>query len=188
MGDQWRRQSLGFMHCDPVITPRFDSFAREGNERPADKPFMLWLSMAPPHNTIGGPDLAKGNDRYQYNAPPEYENMYSGDDLPAWHPDTDLAPYRRQAPGHFGCITSMDHEFGRLLQCLKEEDLENDTIVLVTADHGEMLGIHGRWMKDIWFEESIGIPFIIRWPGHITASVNSELMRDTLGALYLCCG
>ncbi|MFW5844903.1 MAG: sulfatase-like hydrolase/transferase, partial [Planctomycetota bacterium] len=80
---------------------------------------------------------------------------------------------------HFGCITSMDREFGRLMACLEEEGLAEDTIVLLTADHGEMLGIHGRWMKNIWYEESIGVPFILRWPGRIPAGRREDCLINT---------
>jgi uncharacterized sulfatase len=50
---------------------------------------------------------------------------------------------------------------------LAENNLEENTIVVFTSDHGEMMGSHGRYAKSIWYDESTGIPFIIRWKGRI---------------------
>jgi arylsulfatase A-like enzyme len=61
----------------------------------------------------------------------------------------------------------VDEQFGRILQCLKDEGLEGNTIVVFTSDHGEMMGSQGRMYKSVWYEESLGIPFLIRWPGRI---------------------
>lgn len=73
----------------------------------------------------------------------------------------------------------MDRNLGRLMACLEEQGIADNTIVVLTADHGEMLGIHGRWMKNIWYKESVGIPFIIRWPGRIPAGLRSDCFINT---------
>ena len=160
-----------------------DYIRNDHSQRPADRPWLLWLSWAPPHNGAPGPehdpDDPRQQDAYRYFAPREFEQAYEDPRLPCWHPDTDIDAYRRQAPGHFGCISSMDRNFGRLMQVLEQQGLENDTIVLVTADHGEMFGTHGRWMKDIWYEPSIGVPFMIRWPGRIPAGLHSRAIVNT---------
>jgi uncharacterized sulfatase len=68
---------------------------------------------------------------------------------------------------YFAAITGIDEQFGRLMKCLKQEGLEENTIVVFTSDHGEMMGSHNRLEKFIYYEESIGIPFLIRWPKRI---------------------
>jgi arylsulfatase A-like enzyme len=62
----------------------------------------------------------------------------------------------------------VDDHLGRVLQCLVDEGIERDTIVVFTSDHGEMMGSHDLMAKSVWYEESMGIPFIIRWPGRIS--------------------
>jgi arylsulfatase A-like enzyme len=70
-------------------------------------------------------------------------------------------------------VSSCDDHFGRLMSCLEQEGLADNTLVVFTSDHGEMMGSHGRYAKSIWYEESIGIPFIIRWKGRIKPGVKN---------------
>jgi arylsulfatase A-like enzyme len=72
-----------------------------------------------------------------------------------------LAHLRSQ---YFGLISAVDAEMGRLWEALRELDLWDDTIIIVTADHGEQLGDHGLREKVGWFEESHHIPLIWRDP------------------------
>jgi arylsulfatase A-like enzyme len=75
--------------------------------------------------------------------------------------------YRRNIKGYYRMIFSLDKFFGRLMQCLKEMNLEEDTIVVFTSDHGDCLGRHGAISKNQHYEEAMRVPFIIRWPGKI---------------------
>src|SRR6185295_3942103 len=59
---------------------------------------------------------------------------------------------------------AVDEQIGRLSAALRELGLERDTLVLVTSDHGDMLGSHGRRLKRVPWEESIRVPGIVRWP------------------------
>ena len=61
----------------------------------------------------------------------------------------------------------MDEHFGRVLEALKDQGLEEDTIVVFTSDHGEMMGSHGLMGKSVWYEESMVIPLMMRWPGKV---------------------
>ena len=67
---------------------------------------------------------------------------------------------------YYGMVSAVDHEVGRLLDALQEFGWFDDTIVVVTADHGEQLGDHGLLQKVGWFEESHHIPLIWRDPRH----------------------
>ncbi len=147
----------------------------ENDERPKEKPWFLCLNWSPPHNECGRKVDKSLRDKKQYYAPEEFEKPYHDRELAMHNPDTDADAYQRWAPGYFGAITSMDDEFERIYSYLKQQGLDKNTIIVLTADHGEMLGTHGRWMKDIWYEESAGIPFIIGWPEHIPASRNKSL-------------
>lgn len=147
-------------------------------QRDGEKPFCLFVSWSPPHTNHGGPHFRQGVDGYQYGAPEEYEELYRDADLPV-PPNTEKDVFRMHAPGYFGAVSSLDHNFGRLLDCLEEEGLADDTVVVLTADHGEMLGSHGQLIKDVWFEESVGIPFVIRWPGHVPAGLRQSMLFNT---------
>jgi arylsulfatase A-like enzyme len=65
---------------------------------------------------------------------------------------------------YFGAITHVDHEVGRLLAELEELGLSNDTLVVFTSDHGNMLGDRGRWFKGNMYEGSIRVPLVWRDP------------------------
>jgi choline-sulfatase len=70
---------------------------------------------------------------------------------------------------YYANLAQMDDCLGQVLKALRELDLEKDTIVVYTSDHGEMLGEHGLWNKFVFYEPSVGVPLIIRAPGITTA-------------------
>ena len=120
--------------------------------RDPDRPFCLYLSWALPHNLCGGKRLIPGIEGAQYAAPEEHEEPYRRGPLEV--PPNAVGHeegFHRAAPGYFGSINSMDEQFGRLLDCLEAQGLAEDTIVVLTADHGEMLQSHGRYLNHIWF-------------------------------------
>jgi arylsulfatase A-like enzyme len=61
----------------------------------------------------------------------------------------------------------MDDEIGRVLATLDRLDLEENTLVIFASDNGYMFGSHGRSRKQVWFEESVRVPAIVRWPGRV---------------------
>ena len=77
---------------------------------------------------------------------------------------------------YFAMVTGVDEQIGRVLQTLKDENLYDNTIVVLTSDHGEMMGSHGLMSKNIWYEEAINVPFIIRWPERLKAGQKSDLL------------
>lgn len=82
-------------------------------------------------------------------------------DRPDYHREAVLDDLR----GYYGMIEHIDDNIGRLLDRLEETGLREDTIVVFSSDHGEMLGSHGRVEKMVPYEESIGIPLIVSGPG-----------------------
>lgn len=154
--------------------------------QPRTNPFFMVLSFGPPHNgsypgtgekrhTPGAYSHRAGG--YGYYAPAEFEAPYRGlAERDIRHnirpvPVTD-GPVRGESesclgavPGYFGACSAIDADFGRLLAYLKSSGLEDDTIVVFTSDHGEMLGSHGLMTKGVCFEESIRVPLSIHVPG-----------------------
>jgi choline-sulfatase len=67
---------------------------------------------------------------------------------------------------YYGEISYVDRNVGRLLKALEDGGLRENTIVVVLADHGEMLGDKGLWYKMSFFENCARVPLIFNWPGH----------------------
>jgi arylsulfatase A-like enzyme len=76
-------------------------------------------------------------------------------------------------------IASVDDNVGRLLDQLDRSGLTENTIVIYTSDQGFFLGEHNFFDKRFMYEESLRMPFLIRWPGHIKAdSVNDRMILN----------
>ena len=80
------------------------------------------------------------------------------------------APYpeimHRWRIGYHAAVALIDRQIGRVLDCLDESGLAEDTIVIFTSDHGDMIGDHGIWAKGPFFYEACArVPLIIRRPG-----------------------
>jgi arylsulfatase A-like enzyme len=68
---------------------------------------------------------------------------------------------------YYALVTEIDHWVGKILETLDELGLAENTIVIFTSDHGEMLGSHGMREKNVFYEESERVPLIIRYPNEI---------------------
>ncbi len=71
----------------------------------------------------------------------------------------------RARAAYFGLITWMDQQIGQLLAKLENTGLSENTVVIYTADHGEMAGTHGMWWKSNFHEQAVRVPLVIRMPG-----------------------
>ena len=85
-----------------------------------------------------------------------------------FHGHTD-AQVRRARAAYYGLVSYADDKLRRLLNALDEYGLTDDTMVIHTSDHGEMLGEHGLWRKMSFYEQSARVPLQIRWPGRTAA-------------------
>ena len=75
---------------------------------------------------------------------------------------------------YYAMVTSLDSCMGRINDALAEAGVADDTIVVFTSDHGDMLGSQGHPLKQRPWEESINVPFIVRYP----AKVKKGQVRD----------
>lgn len=141
-------------------------------ERDKGAPFCLMLSIPDPH----GPEIARE----------PYRSMYQDLDLkaPATMDATILATRPKWAVGgknesedfdpqavreYFGMVKCIDDNVGRILAFLDDSDLRENTIVVFTSDHGDLLFEHHRINKDLPYESSARVPFLIRYPDRIDA-------------------
>jgi len=117
-----------------------------------DRPFFLVVSMGPPHDP--------------YGAPEKFMKMYDPAAMtmrPNWVEGTPGGG-RKEIAAYAAAVTAVDEQVGRLTAALKEFGLAEDTFLLVTSDHGDMLGSQGCRLKRAPWEESIRVPGIVRYP------------------------
>jgi len=80
---------------------------------------------------------------------------------------------------YLACVKSVDDNIGRVLDYLKENNLEENTIIVVTSDQGFYLGDHGFFDKRFIYEESLRMPFMVKYSGKIKAgSVNEDIITN----------
>jgi arylsulfatase A-like enzyme len=154
-----------------------------GTMRDPQKPFALFVAHNPPHmpfEQVPTQHLAPYADldtAELLNRP----NLTGDQNHPAFG----------SVRNYFAAISGIDQQFGRLLNVLEEENLADDTIVVFTSDHGEMMGSHGLMGKDVWYDESLMVPFMIRWPGKIESGSEvllfstPDIMPTLLGLMGL---
>jgi len=87
--------------------------------------------------------------------------------------------YQRYIKDYLRCVASVDDNVGRLLDYLDEEGLTENTVVIYTSDQGFFLGDHGWYDKRFMYEESLRMPFVIRYPKEIVAgTVNDNMILN----------
>jgi arylsulfatase len=149
--------------------------------RDPEKPFFLKTSFARPHSP--------------YDAPEFYFDIYNRMELPApyigeWasmhdvekeasNPDTwrgkvSDEQIRRARVGYYGNIHHIDLQIGRLISQLKKIGQYENTVIVFTSDHGDMMGDHNLWRKTYAYEGSAHIPLIVRLPKAMRSSIASS--------------
>lgn len=140
------------------------------NKAKEERPFALFLSYNPPHLPY---ELVP--DRY-YEKFKDLEIHYRDNVPEEMREKGGLLETRTRQ--YFAAIYGIDEQFGRILQFLKDNHMEENTLVVLSADHGEMLGSHGLMSKNIWYEESIHIPLMIRQKGRIKPGYNNAIFAS----------
>ena len=120
-----------------------------------DQPVFLVVSYGPPHDPYA-------------DVPETYLGRYDASRLtPRGNASGDDAS-RRRLHQYYAAISAVDDQIGRMVETLDSLDLTADTLLVVSSDHGDMLGSHGRTAKQVPYEESIGVPLVLSWPGHLS--------------------
>ena len=73
----------------------------------------------------------------------------------------------RSRSAYWGLVTSVDAMIGQIIEALHDNDLADNTLIVYTSDHGDMVGEHGLWWKHVFYEESAKVPLIMSWAGQI---------------------
>lgn len=147
-------------------------------ERHKNEPWMLMISWNPPH-----PEFL--------DAPEDWKKRYEPEGLkfrPNAEPGSIKPGLRRSFQGYYGHISAVDVEFGRLLKKLEETGQAENTIVVYTSDHGDMMGSHGFGGKRLPWEESCRVPFLVRYPGVAAPGSNVDGLFSTVDIYPTLCG
>ena len=147
------------------------------NRASESRPFFLKVSFARPHSPYDPPQ--RFMDMFQDEEMPapvvgDWAARYAdpGNPIPpaAWRGDLGLAQARKSRRGYYANIAFIDEQIGRIIQTLKDRGLYDNTLIVFTADHGDMLGDHHLWRKSYAYEGSACIPLIVRWPAALAPS------------------
>lgn len=171
-----------------LLVPKEHSFTAfqaketiEAIERLKDKTFSITCSFHFPHAPL--------------IAPEPYYSMYPAEEMVppvSINDDMENSPYKRangrmglpefsdpekikyMISNYYGLVKEIDDWVGEILATLDKHGLTENTLVIFTSDHGEMLGAHGLREKNIFYEESSHIPLMLRFPGEIQAETKVD--------------
>lgn len=150
-------------------------------ENAGKRPFFMWSSFIEPHPP--------------FDVPEEWADLYKGKELPplkvsktpiselaeakkciADYPDESYLQRAREL--YYASISFVDYNIGKIIQQLKEIGEYDNTLILFTSDHGEMMGDHGTFQKMLPYDSSARIPYIARYPKKLAAGSVDERFVD----------
>ncbi len=151
-----------------------------------DQPWFHVISYEAPHP--GGGDGTNRCDSFP--APPQYEAVFDPQSLALRPnvPDGDDEKVRHAAAGYYALVAQIDHNVGRIVAHLEATGQLDNTLIVVLSDHGEMLGSHGRFNKEVAYDEAIRIPLIFRLPGTVPARQRYEGVVSGIDIYPTCAG
>jgi arylsulfatase A-like enzyme len=141
-------------------------------ERHARDPFVLFVAFYEPHPPYNGP-LNNLYPLEQMDVDPTARQIL-GEDMPRRYRirqredardfGTTPSDYQRVKQKYLGLVTELDRSVGAILSKLEQLGLADNTIVIHTSDHGEMMGAHRLFGKEVFFQEAIRVPYLVRMP------------------------
>jgi arylsulfatase A-like enzyme len=181
-----------------LITDLAIDFIRK---RPKEKPFFLMFHHKAPHRNWQPDEKHRQQfENYEPPIPATFDDDYKGKSDASRnatnHIDADLNArdlkmkppaglsaaelkrwkFKRYMQDYLACVASVDDNVGRFLNYLDQAGLAENTIVIYTSDQGFFLGEHNMFDKRFMYEESLRMPFLIRWPAQIKPGTVSKGM------------
>ncbi|MFN2350577.1 MAG: sulfatase [Kiritimatiellia bacterium] len=155
-------------------------------QKKAERPFFMTCGFIKPHPP--------------WNIPAGWENHYDGVELPEpipgprpppyftaespWFGDHDSKEARRAIrAAYYTSISFVDQQIGLLLDYLEQQRLLDNTFIIFTSDHGEMLQDHGMYQKAVPFESAAHIPFVVRAPNFFQHGSTDDRFVDLMDIL-----
>ena len=189
--DFWASRNLGGSHFDSfycadtpeeIPLPGYEPDAQSAlaidfMKKHKDEPWCLFLAWRPPHPPREVDK--KHKDMYPVDKLTQRANVPKGTDD------------RDNKSTYYGMVSDLDDNIGRLMQALDDLGIADNTIVCYSSDHGDMMASQGLQGKNVPYEESINIPFILRWPAKVKAGQKTDILFnsvDVMPTLLSMCG
>ena len=128
-----------------------------------DKPFCLFLSIPDPHgpNTVRAP-YDTMFDGVKFADPP---TMHAAEPKPAWGKGSVAKLNQNAMQDYLGMVKCIDDNVGKLLAAMERAGVLENTVLVFTSDHGDLMGEHARHNKGVPYETSAGVAFLVAGPG-----------------------
>lgn len=175
-------------HFSHWVAERAISFISQP-DRPEHQPFFLIANFFDPHHPFGAPEEVRGRFEASLLPPPKggraelenkpalqkaYSDKSYGGSAPGFA-DYTAEQIRELRAAYYAMIALVDDEVGRILACLEASGRAEDTLVIFTSDHGEMLGDHAMMLKGpMMYDPVTRVPLIMRWPGEIPGGIRRD--------------
>lgn len=183
-------QSAYQVHDEDVTAATVDYLNRLGARMRAGQdaePFSLSVGFMLPHQ----PFVARREDYERYYhlvSPPRVSEPFSESLHPhiRWWREACQITYvsedevQRARAAYWALVYRMDVMIGEILHALRQNGLDQDTLIVYSSDHGEQVGEHGLWWKQTFYEDSVKVPAVLSWPGHLPQGVHCDRVISSL--------
>lgn len=168
------------LHYNTWIADRSIDFIKNNNE----KPFFLWCSFPDPHEPFAA--VKKWSDFYDdveielpantlELSPDSRSETMTKEGLGTEVIDPELV--KKSIKQTYGMVSHVDEQVGRVLECLEEQGIDENTVVMFISDHGDQLGEHGLFYKGVYpYNAHAHIPFLASVPGGIKGNVVDDVV------------
>lgn len=183
-------------HAHPTAYIGAQAEQRVRNAADSDDPFFLFVSFPDPHHPFAPPreyahrydpdalGLPVGFDQSHERSPEHIRQMHAKRGVPNTDPTMTFAvtehQYRAAAAAQYGLIEFIDEQVGAVLAALEDTGQDENTIVVFTADHGDLFGDHGLMLKHfVHYRAVTRVPLMIHLPGQQSQERSAELVSST---------
>ena len=185
-GIGWNDHAAGIYALPDTLHPTYWTglaAIEEIRKSSPDKPLFLKISFARPHSPYDPPK--RFLDMYANAAIPApatggWDSLFVGRKGAADAAFADLGDaYAINSRRHYyASVTFIDEQIGQVIQALKDKGMYDSSIIIFTSDHGDMLGDHYHWRKTYAYEGSAHIPFLVKYPKGMKATVKPGSKMD----------
>lgn len=154
-----------------------------------DNPFFMMCGFIQPHPPWNIPNECKGwYDEKQIPSPiPVSRLPFEDEGRAEWFGDLDSKEQKEKIrKAYYTAVSMVDKQVGRILDYLKESGQLDNTLIIYTSDHGEMLQDKGYYSKELPYDSAVRVPMIVRYPEKFTPGERREEFVDLLDVLPTC--
>lgn len=168
----------GEQHRPKIYTPLNEAnhiinyINNSDSQRDTNKSFSIFWALNPPHSPYSS---LEDCDEEAYNL--YYKEMSLIALLNRPNVTTNIADDNVRY--YFANITGVDKQIGRVISALEAKGLIENTIIVFTSDHGDLMGSHNKMGKTVEYEESFGVPFLISYPSKLEHRIENLLLGST---------